>query len=153
MVAPTGDYNSQHLVNISSHRWSFRPEFGGSVPIGNWFVDGAAGVSLYTNNDDFFGGKVRGERPLWSVQTHSGYNFRPGLWLAVDLTHYFGGQTILDGVDKHDFQSTTRYGVTLSVPVADGWSIKGAWSSWLVAHNGGGYQTTTLSLQYRWFDN
>jgi hypothetical protein len=39
--APTGDYNSQHLVNISVHRWAFKPEIGLSQPIGNWFVEGA----------------------------------------------------------------------------------------------------------------
>ena len=27
-VAPTGDYNPQHLINISSNRWSFKPEVG-----------------------------------------------------------------------------------------------------------------------------
>jgi hypothetical protein len=39
VVAPTGDYNSQYLINISSHRWAFRPEIGASQPIGNWFVE------------------------------------------------------------------------------------------------------------------
>ena len=43
VAAPTGEYNSQQLINISSHRWAFRPEIGGSQPIGNWFVEGSAG--------------------------------------------------------------------------------------------------------------
>jgi outer membrane putative beta-barrel porin/alpha-amylase len=86
-VAPTGDYNPQHLINISSHRWSFKP-IGISQPIGNWFTDAAAGVWLFTDNANFFGGHVRGEKPLWSIQAHGGYNFRPGLWLAVDTTHF-----------------------------------------------------------------
>ena len=97
-VAPTGDYNSQHLINISSHRWSVKPEVGFSQPIDNWFVDGSAGVWLRTENSNFFGGKARGQEPLWTTQAHAGYNFRPGLWLAADVTHYFGGDTILNGV-------------------------------------------------------
>jgi len=152
VLAPTGDYNPQHLVNISSHRWAIKPEIGVSQPLGAWFADVAAGPWFFTDNGDFFRGHTRGEDPLWTVQAHTGYNFRPGLWLAVDATHYFGGQTILDGVNKHDFESATRYGVTLSLPLAPGWAAKVAWASWLTAHNGGGYDTLTFALQYRWFD-
>jgi len=152
VTAPTGDYNPQHLVNISSHRWAFRPEVGASQPLGNWFIDGAAGVWLFTDNGNFFGGHVRGEEPLWSIQAHGGYNFRPGLWLALDATHYFGGDTILDGVNKRDFQTGTRYGVTLSIPIANGFSAKLAYATWLTAHNSGGSETFLFTLQYRWFD-
>jgi len=152
-VAPTGDYNPQHLINISSHRWSFKPEAGFSQPIDNWFVDGSAGVWLHTDNSNFFGGKDRGQGALWTAQAHAGYNFRPGLWLAADVTHYFGGDTILNGINNQDFQSVTRYGATLSVPIADGFQTKLAWASWLTAHNGGRFSTWILTLQYRWFDS
>jgi hypothetical protein len=70
-------------------------------------------VRLRTDNSNFFGGKTRGQEPLWTAQTHAGYNFRPGLWLAADITHYFGGDTILNGVNNQDFQSVTRYGAPL----------------------------------------
>jgi hypothetical protein len=152
-VAPTGDYNPQHLINISSHRWSFKPEVGFSQPIDNWFVDGSAGVWLHTDNSDFFGGRARGQEPLWTTQAHAGYNFRPGLWLAADFTHYFGGDTVLNGVNNQDFQSVTRYGATLSVPIIDGLQTKLAWASWLTAHNGGRFSTWIFTLQYRWFDS
>jgi hypothetical protein len=152
-VAPTGDYNPQHLINISSHRWSFKPEVGFSQPIDNWFMDGSAGVWLRTENSNFFGGKTRGQEPLWTTQAHAGYNFRPGLWLAADITHYFGGDTILNGVNNQDFQAVTRYGATLSVPIVDGIQTNLAWASWLTAHNGGRFSTWIFTLQYRWFDS
>src|SRR5262249_34449896 len=59
IVAPTGDYNSAHLINISTNRWSFKPELGLSQPMGNWFADLAAGAWFFTDNDDFFGGHRR----------------------------------------------------------------------------------------------
>ena len=151
-IAPTGDYNPQHLINISSHRWAFKPEIGISQPLGDWFVDGSAGVWLFADNPDFFGGHVRGQEPIWTFQAHGGYNFRPGLWLSVDATHYFGGDTVVDGVNGRDFQSVTRFGVTFSFPIAEGLSAKMAWSSWLTAHRSGGFQTLAFALQYRWFD-
>ena len=152
VVAPTGDYNSQHLINISSHRWAFKPEIGVSQPIGNWFVEGAAGVLIFTDNNDFFGGHVRGQDPIWTVQAHVGYNFGPNFWLAADTIYYLGGRTSLDGVAAHDFQSVTRYGLTLSVPLGDGFSAKASWGGWLTAQNGGAFDRIGLTLQYRWFD-
>ncbi|MGE5202360.1 MAG: transporter [Acidobacteriota bacterium] len=152
VLAPTGDYNSQHLINISSHRWAFRPEIGLSQPIGNWFLDAAASVFIFTDNTNFFGGHVRGQNPIWAVQGHMGYNFGPNFWLAVDATHYLGGTTSLDGVLGNDFQSVTRYGLTLSVPLGDGFSAKASGGSWLTAHHGGAFDRIGLTLQYRWFD-
>jgi hypothetical protein len=149
--APTGYYNPQYLINVGSNRWAFRPEIGVSQPIGNWFTDASAGVNLYTGNSNFFGGHVTGQEPLWAAQVHGGYNFRPGLWLAADATHYFGGGTTLDGINKHNFQSVTRYGATLSVPIGEGFSVKVAWSSWLSSHNVGGYDSFAFSLQYHWY--
>lgn len=152
MAAPTGDYNPQHFINLGSHRWAFKPEIGVSQPIGDWFADAAAGAWLFTDNANFRGGQVRQEAPIWTLQAHGGYNFRPGLWLALDATHYFGGNTTIAGTNKRDFQSVSRYGVTLSLPLAAGLSAKFAWTTWLTAHNGGAFNTINIVLQYRWFD-
>lgn len=152
IVAPTGQYDSSRLINIGSNRWAFKPEIGLSQPIGDWFVEGAVGAWVYTDNNDFFRGNVRGQSPLWTFQAHGGYNFRPGLWLAADATYYTGGETSLNGVDKNDAQASSRYGLTLSVPVAEGVSVKLAWSTGLTTRVGGNYDTFGLSLQYRWFD-
>lgn len=152
VIAPTGDYNSSHLVNISSHRWGFRPEIGLSQPIGDWFADVAGGAWFFTDNDDFFMGHVRNQAPLLEVQGHAGYNFQPGLWLSVDGSYFSGGETSLNGIPDHDAQTGSRYGLTLSVPVRDGLSAKLAWSTWLSAHDGGNYNIIGVTLQYRWFD-
>jgi hypothetical protein len=152
VVAPTGHYNPAHLVNVGSNRWAFKPEIGLSQPIGRWFADAAAGAWLFTDNHNFFNGHVRGQDPLWSFQLHGGYYFERGFWLAADATHYTGGQTSIDGVANHDSQSVSRYGLTLAVPLGEGFSAKLSWASWLKAHNSGSFDTVGLTLQYRWFD-
>jgi hypothetical protein len=152
VVAPTGDYDSTHLVNISSNRWAFKPDFGVSQPFGRWFTDASTGIWLYTDNGNFFGGHRRGEAPLWSVQAHVGRYLWGDAWLAADATYYNGGETSIDGVAKHDAQSVTRYGLTLAVPFGQGFSGKVAWSGWAGAHNGGTFDTLAFTLQYRWFD-
>ena len=44
IIAPTGQYDPQRLINISSHRWAFKPEIGLSQPLGNWFAEAYAGA-------------------------------------------------------------------------------------------------------------
>ena len=153
VVAPTGEYNSQQLINIGSNRWAFRPEIGGSQPIGKWFVEGSAGMWIFTDNTDFFGGHVRGQDPIGTFQAHVGYNFAPNFWLSADATYYMGGTTSLDGVAGNNFQSATRAGFTLSVPLGDGFSAKASFGGWLTAQNAPAFDRLGLTLQYRWFDH
>ncbi|MFM0337082.1 transporter [Paraburkholderia fungorum] len=152
VVAPTGQYTPARLINIGANRWSFKPEIGLSQPFGNWFMDAAAGVWLFTDNDDFFGGHRRGQDPMPTFQWHGGYTWRPGLWLAADVTYFTGGRTSVNGVEDQDVQLSARYGLTLSVPLAAKWSAKLAWSRGLVTRVGGNFQTVSVALQYRWFN-
>lgn len=152
VVAPTGQYMPSRLINVGTNRWSFKPELGLSQPFGDWFVEGAAGVWLFTANNDFFGGRQRTQDPLPVFQLHGGYNWRPGFWLAADVTYFTGGQTGVNGVKDQDLQRNVRYGVTLSFPLSSQWSGKLAWSRGLVTTIGGNFQTVSLALQYRWFN-
>ncbi|MFM0006788.1 hypothetical protein PQR57_38140, partial [Paraburkholderia dipogonis] len=59
---------------------------------------------------------------------------------------------MINGVENQDLQSSTRYGITLSVPLAAQWSTKLAWSRGLTTRIGGNFQTVAVALQYRWFN-
>jgi hypothetical protein len=152
VVAPTGQYEGTRLINIGTNRWAFKPELGLSYPIGNWFTEAAAGVWTFTENDDFFGGHRRTQERLAVYQLHAGYNFRRGLWLAVNLGRYVGGRTAIDGTAKDDEQHNSRVGLVLSLPIARGWSGKLAYSKGTVVRAGGDYSIATAALQYRWID-
>ena len=152
VVAPTGQYEGYRLINVGTNRWAFKPDVGISYPIGNWFTEVAAGVWIFTDNDDFFGGHTRSQEALTVYQFHAGYNFRPGLWLAVDYGRYIGGRTSVDGAPKDDEQHNSRIGVALSVPLGRGWSSKLAYSKGTVVRVGGDYSITSIAVQYRWFD-
>ncbi len=152
VVAPTGAYNPAYLINVGSNRWAFKPEIGVEHPMGKWFADGSAGVWLFTNNNDFFGGQKRAQEPVSDFQVHAGYNFRPGLWLAADGTYYTGGMVSVNGVATHDILANSRYGLTLSTPLSSGFSTKLAYSNWLSGQLGSKFATIGLTLQYRWFD-
>lgn len=152
VVPPLGEYDGSQLVNLGSNRWSFKPEIGASLPWGNAFAEAVAGVWLFTDNDDFFGGQRREQDPLWSFQLHAGYSFRPGLWLAADATYFTGGRSTVDGVRKRDMQSNSRYGLTLAYPLSASVSLKLAWATGLTTRIGGDFDTYAAYLQYRWID-
>lgn len=152
VVAPTGEYDPTKLVNLGANRWAFRPDIGVSIPLGNWFLEGSAGVWLFTGNDDYFGGFRREQDPLALLQLHGGYQFRPGFWIAADTNYYRGGETTVNGVARRDVQANSRYGLTLSVRLAPGLSAKLAVARGLTTRIGGDYDTALVAVQYFWID-
>lgn len=59
VTAPGGQYDAGKLLNLGTNRWSIKPELGISKRMGPLTFELAGGVRFYTDNDDFFGGKVR----------------------------------------------------------------------------------------------
>lgn len=150
VTAPSGQYDPSKLVNIGTNRWSFKPELGISQALGPWTLEAAAGVTLFTNNDQFFGSGVRQQDPLYAVQGHAIYNVNPRLWAALDATYYTGGATTLNGIAGNDLQNNTRWGATLAYSIDRQNSIKGYYSSGVSARTGTNFQVIGLAWQVRW---
>ena len=113
-------------------------------------MDGYAGVWLFTDNEEFFGGARREQDPIGALQLHASYTFRPRLWLAVDSTWYAGGQSTVDGVHNDDRQSNTRVGLTVSLPLGDRQSLKLSWSDGATTRIGGDFNTIGVAWQHTW---
>jgi hypothetical protein len=150
VIPPIGQYDSAKLINIGANRWAFKPELGVSYPVGRWYLDGYAGVWLFTDNEEFFGGARREQDPIGALQLHASYTFRPRLWLAVDSTWYAGGQSTVDGVHNDDRQSNTRVGLTVSLPLGDRQSLKLSWSDGATTRIGGDFNTIGVAWQHTW---
>jgi hypothetical protein len=148
--APTGEYESSQLVNLGSNRWAVKPEIGVYQPFGPWSFELAAGVWLFGDNDDFYGGVRREQDPVTSVQTHIGYTFRPHLWATADWSYFRGGATRLDGVHKHDLQENTRAGLAVSIPVTSKDSLKLSWSNGVTTRIGADFTTYSITIQRAW---
>jgi hypothetical protein len=152
VAAPTGQYDGERLVNIGTNRWAIKPEVGVSFPVGKWFLEGYAGVWMFEDNPDFFGGQRREQDPLPSVQAHFAYQFRPRLWVAFDAVYYWGGESTIDGVPRDDRQSNSRGGVTFSVPVGQSQSLKFNWSNGASTRIGSSFMTYGISWQYTFIE-
>jgi hypothetical protein len=149
---PTGEYFPDKLVNIGTNRWAAKTEFGLTHPSGKWLLEAYAGAWFFADNDDFFGGQRREQKPLASIQAHVSYTFRPRLWVALNTTYYDGGQTTVGGVSKADRQSNSRAGLTFSMPLGKEYSLKVNWSRGATTRIGSNFTTFGVGLQYAWMD-
>jgi hypothetical protein len=151
VTAPFGQYDPSKLINIGTNRWSFKPELGISQPIGDWALEFYAGVWLFEDNDNYFGGQVRKQDPLASFQTHIVYNVRPRLWAAFDFTYYAGGKTTVNGKPQNDRQENTRGGLTVSVPMTLHQSLKLTYARGVSTRIGSEFETIGIAWQWLWF--
>ncbi len=151
-VAPSGQYGNTKLINIGSNRWAFKPELGVSVPVKKFDLDLYAGAWFFTANDNFYTGhSIRTQTPLTSLQAHISYTVRRGLWLAVDSTWYGGGQVTVNNGPPQARQNNSRLGVTASLPLSKGNSLKIAYSNGVSGTIGSNFSTVSAGWQYAWF--
>ena len=151
VTVPTGQYDSDKLVNLGTNRWSFKPEAGISKAFGNWILEVAGAATFFTTNEEYFpGASTREQAPLYSVQGHAIYTFRSGIWAALDATYYSGGRTTLNGVLNEDRQENSRWGATAAFPVDARNSIKVFFSSGVSSRIGVDFTTVGAIWQYRW---
>jgi hypothetical protein len=151
-VAPTGQYDSTKLINISTHRWALKPEIGVSFPAGRWLWDVYEGVWFFEDNDNFYRGHRRAEDPIPATQAHVSYTVRPRLWLAFDATYYTGGAVTINGAPSTGSQRNVRVGVTASVPLARTQSLKFSYSNGAVTRVGGNFRSIGVAWQYAFID-
>jgi len=149
--APTGQYDPAKLINIGSNRWAVKPQLGASKTLGPWYLELYAGVWFFGANTDFYGGSLREQDRLGTVQGHVSYTFKPRLWLAGNATFYTGGQTSLNGTARADTQSNSRVGLTLAVPLGRRSALKASWATGFTTRIGADFDTFGVAVQTVWF--
>jgi len=148
--APLGQYNKDRLVNLGNNRWYIKPDIGISKAWGDFTLELSAGVTFYTDNDDFYIGKKQESDPLYTGQFHATYNFGRGIWGAVSGTYDHGGRTTVNGVRSDDLQNNARNGVTLALPVNRNNSLKLYASTAIHTTVGNDFDQCGIVWQYRW---
>jgi hypothetical protein len=147
---PVGQYDPDRLVNIGTNRFTFKPELGISKTISHLQLELTAGASFYTVNNEFYQGKTRSQDYIGSVQGHVNYNFKRGIWAAIDGTYYWGGSTTVDGVKGNDLQKNARLGCTLALPLSLHNSLKLYYSTGVSTRTGSDFDLIGVIWQYRW---
>jgi len=150
VFAPFGQYDDTKLVNIGTNRWTIKPELGISKALGSWTLELSPAVTFYTENHDFFNGNTLSQYPLYSVQGHIIHTFSSGIWFALDGTHYVGGRITVNGSTQDTWQSITRAGLTVALPINRNNSVKIYTSIGVSSLSGGDFTVISVYWQYRW---
>jgi hypothetical protein len=152
VVAPTGQFFPDRLINLGTNRWSFKPEFAVSQPMGQkWLLDVYSALWLFTANDSYYPGTFhRTQAPMGAFQAHLSYNFTRKTWAAFDATYYVGGTSTIQGIENNDRQSNSRVGATLALPVGQRHSVKLAVSRGAIVRFGANFTTLSVGWQTAW---
>lgn len=154
LVAPTGQYDPNKLINWSANRWAVKPEFGYSRRRKHVLWDVYAGVWFYTTNQRYYsptGPQPQSQKPIGSIEGHLSYDFKPRFWLSLDGNFWFGGTTSLSGIENlATRQTSSRIGATASLPLTKHQSIKFSYANGAYVRFGGNYQSVSAAWQYSW---
>ena len=149
IVAPTGEYEADKLINIGTNRWAARMQLGYIQPLSRkWLLEVSAGAWFFEDNDEFLGMK-REQDPIGALNLHLVRRFRPGFWASLDLNYYLGGHTTVGGERKSDLQRNSRLGASIAYPFKRKHAIKLGISEGVVTESGGDFRTITLNYVYR----
>lgn len=148
--APLGGYSSDKLVNVGTNRWGFKPELGISRAVGRWTFELQTGIWLYTDNDDYYGGRTRSQEPIGSAQFHVIYTIRPRMWIAYNANYYRGGRTSFGEGKNLDLLSNSRMGLTFAMPVSKQQSLKFSYSRGAFTTIGADFDSVAVAWQYVW---
>ena len=150
VTAPLGQYDPSRLINIGTHRWSFKPELGVSKQAGRLTLEFLGTVTFFTTNTDFFGGNEQSQAPLFSGQFNAIYTFRSGIWGGVGGLFYGGGATSTNGGPATTPQENTRGGAVLVFPIGKHNSLKAYWSTGVSTRTGTDFDTVVVTWIHLW---
>ena len=150
LVTPFGQYDSTKLINLGSNRWGFHSEFGISRVFGRWTLEGAGGVWLYTDNDDFFGGNDFSQDPFLVAKIHLVRSVRPGFWWAVGMGYGQGGQTFVNGEARNTKQKNWRITAMIVFPISPTQGLSLTAASGRTFQAGPDFDVIAIAYQFAW---
>ena len=113
------------------------------------FLEYEIGAWFYGNNDAFLG-QTRKQKPVISTEAHLVKITRSGVWAALDINYYRGGQTSIGKTYQENLLRNSRFGGTLFYPWKHHHGVKASYSRGIVTSSGGDFTIITMSYTYAW---
>ena len=150
VIAPLGQYDKTSLLNLSSNRWTIKTQLGISHTFNKWIAEAYASVWIFTDNDDFFGGRYVDQEPLFTATAHLIRILNGGKWIGVDVGYGYGGKSIVDSVPATGQLDAFRFGIVFSMPLTATHAMKFSYSSSFRIERGPDYDAYAVAWVYRW---
>jgi len=145
VLAPTGDYEQDRVLNVGGNRWAYRAELGYMIPLRpKWLLELEGSVWFFGDNDDFLG-TTREQDSIVSAELHLVRRIRPGFWMALNLNYFYGGESTIDGVPLGDLQRNSRIGLDVLYSFRPPHAFKFGYSTGFVTESGDDYNSVLLA--------
>jgi hypothetical protein len=153
VIAPTGAYDPNRILNLGADRWSFKPEIALAHPFGaeqKWQVDGYANVYFYTDNTTYHGKELLRQQTLSGLEGHLSYAITDSTWVALDTRYSFRGSTFVDGVSQDNPQRNFVAGSEVNVSLNSRSSLVFEVAKAFVHVNGPSLVGLSVKYDYTW---
>ena len=147
---PIGQYDPNYFFNIGMNRWGFKTALTAGYQAKKMLFETKVAAWFFTANNNFYGGNVMKQSPVYSLQFHWSYVFKPGLWVSASFDVYRGGKLSLNGGEYKNILENTRLGLALSIPLAKQHTIKLAYNVGASSRFGANFNTLSIAYQFMW---
>ena len=124
IVLPLGQYFEDKLLNVGLNRFVFRPQVGLLHNWDNWSFELSSSVFIFTQNDNFFGGNQRKQKPVFAVQSHLIKKFKSKLWASLSAGYGTGSRSVVNNVSNEDQRADFLAAVSMGMPISKKQSVK-----------------------------
>lgn len=148
---PLGQYYEDKLLNLGSNRFTIRPQLGVVHQRGNWSMEFTGSIWFFTDNNSFFNGRQLEQDPLFTMQSHLVYTFRPGFWASVSGGLGYGAESTIDHVRKDDEQRNVAWSLAVGYSLTRQFGLKVAYVGIRnLSDTGVDPDTLIMSVAYFW---
>jgi hypothetical protein len=120
VTAPTGDYESDRVLNMGTNRWNMRLGLPFVQTLSSEWIFGEIStleilpsVWFYGDNDNSFGSKLS-QDPLYTLEAHFTRNITPLSFVSLDYFVQRVGDSYTDGIQTGTSHVSDSLGFTLS---------------------------------------
>lgn len=114
---PTGEYTDKCLINLGTGRWTIRPQLGVTHTHRKLTGELTSSVLFYTDNNNFWKNTRLETDPLFALQAHLIYIFRPGLWTSFSTAYGWGGEATVNGDAKNNPSGNWLSALSFGLPI------------------------------------
>ncbi|MBO3117458.1 transporter [Winogradskyella sp. DF17] len=121
---PTGQYFDEKLINIGQNQIVIRPQFGMVHTWQSWSYELTGSIFIFTNNNNFFGGKTKKQDPILALQSHLIKRFSSKLWASISASYGIGGESVVNNVSNADLRTNLLSALSTGLKISKRQNLK-----------------------------
>ena len=127
VVLPLGQYFEDKLLNLGQNQFVLRPQVGMVHNWNQWSFELSTSLFVFTNNNNFFDGKERRQKPVFALQSHLIKRFKSRLWISASVGFGSGGRSLVNSLSSDDQREDRLGAISIGSPISKKQSVKFAY--------------------------